>query len=59
MNGEGELPPTLMFLLVMRGMPAIDPDRELHLVSLSLATRITTMSIGARSHLTKAWETMP
>ena len=29
MNGEGELPPTLIFLLVLRGMLATDPGQEL------------------------------
>ena len=29
MNGKGELPPTLIFLLVMRGMVATDPGQEL------------------------------
>ena len=59
MNGEGKLLPTLTFLLVMRGMQAIDPSQELHPVSFSRMTMITTMSVGAGARLAKAWETMP
>ena len=29
MNGKGELPPTLIFLLVMREMVVTDPGQEL------------------------------
>ena len=58
MNGEGELPPTLMFLLVTRGMVTTDPSQELPPVNLSRMMRITTMNIGTRARLAKAWETM-
>ena len=58
MNGEGELPPTLMFLLVTRGMAATNPSQELPQVNLSRMMTITTMNVGTRARLAKAWETM-
>ena len=56
MNGKGELPPTLIFLLVMRGMVATNPGQELPLVNPSHVMRITTVSVRIEAYLAKAWE---
>jgi len=56
MNGKGELPPTLMFLLVTRGTVATDPGQELPLVNLFRMMRITTVNVGTRARLAKVWE---
>ena len=53
-NGKGELPLTLIFLLVMRGMVATNLGQELPPVNLSCVMRIITVSIGIRARLAKA-----
>ena len=54
MNSEDELPPTLMFLLVMRGMVATDPGQELPLANPSRVIRITTVNVRIGACLAKA-----
>ena len=54
MNGEGELPQTLIFLLVMRVMVATDPGQELPSMNPSCVMRVTTVSVGVGACLTKA-----
>ena len=56
MNGEGELPPTLIFLLVMRGMLATDPGQKLPPMNPSRVIRITTVNVRIGACLAKAWE---
>ena len=56
MNSEGELPPILTSLLMMKRMIVIDLDQGLLLASLSRMMRTTTMSTEAGTYLPKAWE---
>ena len=51
--------PTLIFLLVMRGMVATDPGQEFPLVNHSCVMRITTGRVGIIAHLARAWEMTP
>ena len=54
MNSEGELPPILTSLLMMKRMTAIDADQGLLLVSLSCMMRTTIMNAETEIHLPKA-----
>jgi len=56
MNGKGELPPTLIFLLVMRGMLATDPGQELPPMNPFRVIRITAVNVRIGAYLAKAWE---
>ena len=57
MHSESELPPILMFPLMMKRMLAIDEGQEPHPVSLSPTMRSTIMNEGIRARLTEAWQT--
>ena len=57
MHGESELPPILMFPLMMKRMLAINEGQEPQLVSLSPTMRSTIMNEGIRARLTEAWQT--
>ena len=57
MHDEDELPLSLTPLLIVRRMVAIIVNRGLLLVSLSRMKRNTTMNIGTRARLVKAWKT--
>ena len=57
MHGESELPPILMFPLMMERMLAINEGQEPQLVSLSPTMRSTIMNEGIRARLTEAWQT--
>ena len=57
MRDEDELPLSLTPLLIVRRMVAIVIDRGLLLVSLSRMKRNTTMNVGTRARLVKAWKT--
>ena len=59
MHGKSELPLTLMFPLVIRGMLGIHQGQEPHPVSLFPMIRSTIMNVGIEAHLVKAWETTP
>ena len=58
MHGKSELPLTLMFPLVIRGMLGIHQGQEPHPVSLSPITRSTIMNVGIGARPVKAWEMM-
>ena len=56
MRDEDELPLSLTFLLIVRRMVVIIVDRGLLLVSLSHMKKNTTMNVGTRARLVKAWK---
>ena len=45
------------FFPMMMGMVVIDPGQGLPPVNISCVMRITTVSIGIKAHLAKAWKT--
>ena len=56
MRDEDELPLSLTFLLIVRRMVVIIVDRGLLLVSLSHMKKNTTMNVGTKARLVKAWK---
>ena len=58
MNGESELCPFLISLLMMRKMVVIGKDQGPLPVSLSHTMRTTTMGTEIEAHLLKAWGMM-
>ena len=59
MHGGNELPPILMFPLMMKRMITIGEGRETHKARLSPMLKSTLINIDTRAHLVKAWEMTP
>ena len=59
MHGENELPPVLMFPLMMKRMITIGEGQEPHQARLSPTLKSTLINIDTIAHLVKAWEMTP
>ena len=59
MHGRNELPPVLMFPLIMKRMITIGEGQEPRQARLSPTMKSTLINIYAGAHLVKAWEMKP
>ena len=59
MHGGNELPPVMIFPLMMKRMIIIGKGREPNQARLSPTMKSTLININTRAHLVKAWEMTP
>ena len=59
MHGGNELPPVMMFPLIMKRMITIGEGQEPRQVRLSPTMKSTLINIYTGAHLVKAWEMTP